>query len=286
MRSVIVLGGNSQLAKCIKKIENQFPELSIQFLSSNEGDIVDLEAMKVVFENYSPQVVINCAAYTAVDLAEDEMEKAALINTQGAGIIAKLCKIYNSQLIHISTDFVFDGSIAHPLDENDKTNPLSVYGKTKLDGEKAVMRNVEQYIILRTSWLYSEFGNNFVKTMLRLGKERGSLGVVADQIGSPTYAVDLAEAILKIARLDLPQFGIYHYSNEGVASWFDFAHAIFKLSKMKVELSPISTEQFPTKATRPPFSVMNKSKIKDVYSFKIPHWQDSLDKCIQDINQA
>ena len=170
-----------------------------------------------------------------------------------------------------------------PLKETDATNPLSVYGRTKLDGEKEVMEKTKRYIILRTSWLYSGYGHNFVKTMLRLGKERESLGVVVDQIGTPTYAMDLAGAILNIAALDTNAYGIYHYSNEGVASWFDFAHAIFRFSNIKVSVSPLSTDQFPTKAIRPAFSFMDKTKIKATFGLDIPHWQDSLESCLRDI---
>jgi dTDP-4-dehydrorhamnose reductase len=201
------------------------------------------------------------------------------------GIIAVACEKYNSLLIHISTDFVFDGNKALPLKETDVTNPLSVYGRTKLNGEKKVMENVKRYIILRTSWLYSGYGHNFAKTMLRLGKERESLGVVVDQVGTPTYAMDLAGAILNIADLDTNDYGVYHYSNEGVASWFDFAHAIFRFSNLKVKVSPLLTDQFPTKAIRPAFSVMDKTKIKTVFDLEIPHWQDSLEACLRDIEQ-
>lgn len=285
MRSVIVFGGNSQLAQCIKRLEAKFPQFTIVFLSSSEVDISKSQLIDSAFQSHRPDVVINCAAYTSVDQAEDEEGKAKLINSQSPGFIAEACKKYNSLLIHISTDFVFEGNKALPLKETDATNPLSVYGRTKLEGEKEISRKMERYIILRTSWLYSSYGHNFVKTMLRLGKERESLGVVADQIGTPTYAMDLAEAILNIADLDTPDYGIYHYSNEGVASWYDFAHVIFRFSNLKVKLSPLSTAQFPTKAVRPAFSVMDKIKIKTAYHLEIPHWQDSLENCLKDIEK-
>ncbi len=285
MKTVIVLGGGSQLAQCIKASTANSTQFRIEFLTSKDVDITQTLMIDAAFQRYQPHVVINCAAYTMVDQAEDEEVKAKMINTESAGLIAEACKRYNSLLIHISTDFVFEGSKALPLNEADNTNPLSVYGRTKLDGEKEIMGKMEKYIILRTSWLYSSYGHNFVKTMLRLGKERESLGVVADQIGTPTYAMDLAEAILNIVGSNVADYGIYHYSNEGVASWFDFAHGVFKFSNLKVKLSPISSVQFPTKAIRPAFSVMDKTKIKKVFGLEIPHWQDSLERCLIDIRK-
>jgi dTDP-4-dehydrorhamnose reductase len=227
MKEILVFGGSSQLAQCIKKLEADFPQFNIVFLSSTEGDITNPASIESAFLNYKPDIAINCAAYTAVDQAEDEVEKAKLINAQSPVFLARACKKHNALLIHVSTDFVFKGNKGLPLNEKDKTNPLSVYGQTKLDGEKGVMENTERYIILRTSWLYSEYGHNFVKTMLRLAKERDVLGVVVDQVGTPTYAMDLANAILAISAHDIQLYGLYHYSNEGVASWFDFAHSIF-----------------------------------------------------------
>lgn len=285
MKKVVVFGGNSQLAQCLKKVEDFFPTLEIIYVSSKNASIVDVEALTSVFDKHQPQIIINCGAYTAVDLAEDEIEEATRINTDGPRNLAQLCEKHGASLIHISTDFVFEGNHARALTENDETNPLSVYGKTKLDGESEIINNASRYIILRTSWLYSEFGNNFVKTMLRLGKERESLGVVADQLGTPTYAVDLAKVILSIASKEEPEYGVFHYSNEGVASWFDFAHAIFKIANLKLNLEPLSSSEFPTKAVRPAFSVLDKSKIKTQFSIQIPHWQDSLEDCLRNINQ-
>lgn len=285
MKKVVVFGGNSQLAQCLKKVEDFFPTLEIIYFSSKNASIVDVEALTSVFDKHQPQIIINCGAYTAVDLAEDEIEEATRINTDGPRNLAQLCEKHGASLIHISTDFVFEGNHARALTENDETNPLSVYGKTKLDGESEIINNASRYIILRTSWLYSEFGNNFVKTMLRLGKERESLGVVADQLGTPTYAVDLAKVILSIASKEEPEYGVFHYSNEGVASWFDFAHAIFKIANLKLNLEPLSSSEFPTKAVRPAFSVLDKSKIKTQFSIQIPHWQDSLEDCLRNINQ-
>lgn len=285
MKKVLVLGGRGQLAQCIEKLDGSFPNLNMVYLSSKEADISDKQVMEAVFEQHAPFVVINCAAYTAVDLAEEEEEKAYRINAHGPGIVAQLCEKHACRLIHISTDFVFGGNIASPLQEDDVTRPLSVYGRTKLAGEKEIMKNTKDYIILRTSWLYSEFGGNFVKTMLRLGKEKESLGVVSDQIGTPTYAVDLAKVVLMLAEEADPKVGIYHYSNEGVASWYDFAHAVFKQAQLSIALRPLSSAQFPTKAVRPAFSVMDKRKIKCTFSIEIPHWQDSLEECLTTINQ-
>jgi dTDP-4-dehydrorhamnose reductase len=285
MRTVIVFGGNSQLAQCIKNLEDRFPKINMVFLSSKEADVSKLQVIESVFQKYKPHVIINCAAYTAVDLAESEVESATVINAKSPGYISAICNKYNTLLIHISTDFVFEGNKAFPLKESDDTVPLSIYGKTKLDGEKEIIKNMDQYIILRTSWLYSEYGHNFAKTMLRLGNEKDSLGVVADQIGTPTYAMDLAETILKIIDLNSSDYGVYHYSNEGVSSWYDFAHAIFKFAGLNVQLSPLSTAQFPTKAIRPAFSVMDKSKIKETFKFEIPHWQDSLESCLELITE-
>lgn len=285
MKSVLVFGGNGQLAQCLKKVEGDFPSLRIIYFSSAEANVLDEQVLESFFDQHQPQLIINCAAYTAVDLAEDEIEKATKINVEGPRSLARLCEKYGSTLIHISTDFVFEGNQAHALAETDEAKPLSVYGKTKLGGEREIARNSSRYVILRTSWLYSEFGNNFAKTMLRLGRERESLGVVCDQIGTPTYAVDLAKVILTIATTKEVHYGVFHYSNEGVASWYDFAHAIFKMADLKLELKPLSTAEFPTKAVRPAFSVLDKSKIKVRFSLQIPHWQDSLEDCLKIINQ-
>lgn len=279
-KKVLVFGGNSQLAQCIKHLEHGFLNLDINYLSMSEGDIACLSSLELAFTSFQPNVVVNCAAYTAVDLAEDEVEKAIQVNSNGPGNLAKLSKKYDALLIHISTDFVFEGNKSIPLTEKDSTHPLNTYGKTKLDGEKNVVEKTERFYILRTSWLYSEFGNNFVKTMLRLGSEKSKLDVVNDQIGTPTYAVDLARIILKIAERTKFIYGVYHYSNEGVASWYDFAHSIFKLAKLKLELNPVSSKSYITKAVRPCFSVMDKNKIKAHLNIQIPHWQDSLEDCL------
>src|SRR5690606_12113454 len=244
MKKVIVLGGSVQLAQCIKHVDTQ--GLDVVYFSSKEANILEETHLREVFIEYVPDVVINCAAYTAVDVAEDEPLRAAAINAQAPELIAQLCTEHDAMLIHISTDFVFDGESPTPLTEKDIPNPINTYGKTKLLGEEVIIRTLDRHIIIRTSWLYSEFGSNLLKTMLRLGLEREELGVIYDQIGTPTYAIDLAKVLVEIATLDKPTYGLYHYSNEGIASWFDFAHSIFNLTGSKVLLKPVLTSQYPT----------------------------------------
>lgn len=279
MKRALVLGGNGQLGQCLKSVDQR--SLDLVFLSSAEANIIESSSLTSALDTYQPDLVINCAAYTAVDLAEDEPLKAAAINAQGPELLASLCSSRDMPLIHVSTDFVFGGMMPVPLVETDLTEPISVYGKTKLQGESGIIRNTSKHVIIRTSWLYSENGNNFVKTMLRLGKERGQLQVVCDQLGSPTYAIDLAEAIVDIASRPELSYGIFHYSNEGVASWYDFACEIFRRSGLSVRVEPVRSSQFPTKAERPKYSVMDKGRIKEAYGLTIAHWVDSLDKCIK-----
>ena len=255
MINVLVTGGNGQLATCIREYSKDQKDLNFLFVDSGQLDITDYNAVHTFFKKENISFCINCAA-------------------------SQICKLFNAILIHISTDFVFDGMKATLYTEQDIVEPISVYGHTKLQGEIAIAESWEKHIIIRTSWLYSEYGNNFLKTMLRLGAERDSLGVVADQIGTPTYAVDLAKVIITIINKANPEFGIFHYSNEGVASWYDFAEAIFDISKTKVELSPIRTEAYPTPAKRPSFSVMDKAKIKSSLGIKIPYWRESLKECL------
>ena len=244
-------------------------------------DITNETAVENFFKENRYDTVINCAAYTAVDKAEDDKEAADRVNRVGPALLAK----YGRNIIHISTDYVFDGTAHTPYCETDHTNPQSVYGSTKLAGEIAVLHEAQTAAIIRTSWLYSAHGNNFLKTMRRLGAERESLGVIFDQIGTPTYAGDLADAIVSI----LPQMKnvnkeIYHFSNEGVSSWYDFAVAIMALSNIKCKIEPIETKQYITRATRPPYSVLNKSKIKKDFGISIPHWMDGLRRCISHIS--
>jgi dTDP-4-dehydrorhamnose reductase len=285
MSKILVFGASGQLGTCLKAVAKKDGITDITFPVEGTADILNVEGLLDLFESENPKFVINCAAYTAVDKAEDEGVLASRINTDGANNLADLCKAYGATLIHISTDFVFNGNLPKLLDENDPTQPLSVYGVTKFEGEQAIAATMEEFFILRTSWLYSEYGNNFVKTMLKLGAERDELKIIADQVGTPTYAIDLAKTIFTIINSDSKPYGIYHYSNEGAISWYDFAQAIFDLSNTTVKVLPIPTSEYPTKAVRPAFSVMNKAKIKNTFGIEIPYWRDSLAVCIQQLNQ-
>ena len=283
MNNILVFGASGQLGQCIKAVTtvNEVNEVNnIFFPDEAEANILDTDALGLLFNKYKPIYVINCAAYTAVDKAEDDKELAYKINVTGAQNLAELCKQHNSTLIHISTDFVFKGDKATPRTETDEASPISVYGQTKLDGEIAVARVLNQNFIIRTGWLYSEYANNFVKTMLRLGKERDQLGVIVDQAGSPTYAIDLAGVIFDIIESGNDTYGIYHYSNEGVTSWYDFAKTIFAISNTSVKVNPVKTSEYVTKAVRPAYSVMDKSKIKKTFGIEIPYWRDSLEVCL------
>lgn len=278
-KTILVTGANGQLGSEIKYL-SQFHNFSFLFTDIDELDITRIDDIRAFFSSHKIDYVVNCAAYTAVDKAEEEKELADLVNHAAARNLAIISKEFKKKLIHISTDFVFDGNLSIPYTENDKTNPGSVYGTTKLAGEKAVLKYGREIIIIRTSWLYSSYGNNFVKTMIRLSKERDSLGIVSDQIGTPTYARDLAETILHIINSGNFQSGIYHYSNEGAASWYDFAKAIVEMAGIKCNIYPIETVQYPTPTKRPSYSVLNKAKIKSVYKINIPDWKNSLEKCM------
>jgi len=280
MKNILVFGASGQLGQCIKTVASANNVTPIIFPDESEANILNIDGLTGLFETHQPGWVINCAAYTAVDKAEDEAEIAEKVNKTGAENLAVLCKKFDSVLIHISTDFVFKGDVAHPLKETDEANAISVYGQTKRDGEIAVAAKLDKHFIIRTGWLYSEYANNFVKTMLRLGSERDELKIIADQVGTPTYAIDLAGFILHIIQTDSRAYGIYHYSNEGVTSWFDFARAIFDISGTKVKAIPVRTDEYVTKATRPSYSVMDKSKVKQTFNIEIPYWRDSLAVCL------
>lgn len=283
MPKVLVIGAGGQLGQCIKKIVAQRNIADVIFPEEGAANILNVADLSTLFSQEKPEYVINCAAYTAVDKAEDEIDTAKAVNETGARNLAQLCKLHEATLIHISTDFVFEGNEIKLLKEDDAAKPINVYGVTKLAGELAIAEALDQHIILRTSWLYSEFANNYVKTMLKLGAERDELNIIADQVGTPTYAVDLANTIFDIIQNPDKKYGIYHFSNEGVTSWYDFAKAIFDLSGTAVKVNPIPTSAYPTKAKRPHFSVMDKSKIKKDYHIEIPYWKDSLAKCIKEI---
>ena len=279
---VIVTGASGQLGQALQSLVNQYVDIDFKFYSSSELNITDFEQCKVVFEKVKPDFCINAAAYTAVDKAESEKDKAQLINVDGVRNLAKACKENNTVLLHISTDFIFDGTATKPYSEESIPNPNSVYGQTKLDGEKAIQAVLDHYFIIRTSWVYSEFGNNFMKTMLRLGSERDSLSVVNDQIGTPTNAVDLAKALLKIIIscdtefISASHFGVYNFSNEGQCSWYDFAKKIFEINNINIDLKPIPTSSYPTPAKRPAYSVLDKTKTKSVFDVEVKEWEDSL----------
>jgi len=281
MTTILVTGGNGQLASCIKDVEKEYDDLNIIYTDHLELDICELNQIQTFFKS-NPQInyCINCAAYTAVDKAETEAEKAFEINATGAKNLAQVCNDHDAILIHVSTDFVFDGEKNEPYTETDAANPISVYGASKLQGEVEIQQALKEYFIIRTSWLYSEYGNNFMKTMLRLAETRDGISVVSDQIGTPTYAGDLAEIIIQIINTKTEKYGIYHYSNEGVASWFEFAKEIFKLTKNKIKVNPIPSIEYLTPAKRPKYSVLDKKKIIDVFKIDIPFWRDSLKKVI------
>lgn len=284
---VLVTGANGQLGQAIQFISEKYAEIEFKFCSSSDLDITSKENCQLVFTKFKPDYCINAAAYTAVDKAESEPEKAHLINVIGVKNLAEVCKEFSTTLLHVSTDFVFDGSKTTPYLETDIPNPTGVYGQTKLDGEKAIQETFDNYFIIRTSWVYSQFGNNFMKTMLRLASERDSLSVVSDQIGTPTNAVDLAEVLIKIISschaelVSASNFGIYNFSNEGQCSWYDFAKKIFVVNNISINLQPIPTSAYPTPAKRPAYSVLDKSKIKSVFGVEVKNWEESLRKTAQ-----
>ena len=281
---VLVTGAKGQLGQSLQFIAPNYPELQFVFCDSKDLDITDLNNVKQIFKQFKPAYCINAAAYTAVDKAESEPEKAHSINVIGAKNLATVCAAHSTVLLHISTDFVFDGTASKPYTESDIPNPTGVYGQTKLDGEKAIQEIWNKHYIIRTSWVYSQFGNNFMKTMLRLASERDSISVVNDQIGTPTNAVDLAEVILKIltehSKRNTEHYGIYNFSNEGQCSWYDFAKKIFEVNNITINLKPIPTSSFPTPAKRPSYSVLDKAKIKSTFgseiSGEIKSWEDIL----------
>lgn len=281
MITILVTGANGQLGHCIKDLESKYPDLNFRYTDYHDLDITNFEATNAFLKKYGAiQYCINCAAYTDVDNAEEDQEKAFIINAIGPKHLALACKENNTTLIHISTDFVFDGNKTEPYTETDEPNPISVYGKTKLQGEVEIQNIVKEHFIIRTSWLYSEHGKNFMKTMLRLSETRDEISVVSDQIGTPTYAGDLAVVILKIVQTRSKAYGLYHYSNEGVASWYDFAKAIFEESHKEIKVTPIKTEAYPTLARRPKYSVLSKEKVKNNFSVKNFCWKTSLKKAL------
>ena len=287
----MVTGCNGQLGSEIKVLSSQYKGFQFLFSDIDELDITDFGKLEKYISKHNVDCIINCAAYTAVDKAESEPELATKINVTAVSNLAKLSKQFNIFLFHISTDYVFDGMNYKPYLETDKTNPCSVYGKTKLLGEKEILSSGANAIIIRTSWLYSSFGNNFVKSIIKYTREKGKLNVVYDQIGTPTYARDLAKAILDIVSTENTPLrtmnkehqtnNIYNYSNEGVCSWYDFAKAVIALTGIECLINPIETKDYPTPAKRPPYSVLSKDKIKQKFSLSIPYWRDSLIDCLK-----
>lgn len=283
--NILITGANGQLGSELQLLAAHSSH-TFFFTDVAELDITHRADVLSYFKKHQIEACINCAAYTAVDKAEEARELCDLINVTGAENLAAGCAQQDGVMFHVSTDFVFDGTSSKPLFEDQTTHPVNYYGLSKLKGEEAILKMHPKTFILRTSWLYSTFGNNFVKTMIRLSESKPTLNIISDQIGTPTYARDLAEVILHIIDQSSDAYGIYHYSNEGVASWYDFTCAIFEYEKIDTQVFPIDTEQYPTPAKRPHYSVMNKAKIRENLSIQIPHWRASLQKCLLAMKKA
>lgn len=278
---ILVTGANGQLGSEIKNISKFYKKFQWIFTDVNEFDLSKIESISKKLDLVNPDIIINCAAYTNVDKAESELDIAELVNFKAVDLISNWTSLNDAKLIHISTDYVFDGSSKVPLDELADTNPLNIYGVTKLKGEKSCLKNDKNSIIIRTSWVYSSYGKNFVKTLLDLMHKKKSLDVVNDQIGSPTYAKDLADAIIQIINHKNWIPGVFHYSNIGEISWFEFANSIKKISGINTYIRGVSSNVYPTKAKRPKYSLLNKKKIKEKYNLTIPKYDESLKKCIK-----
>jgi dTDP-4-dehydrorhamnose reductase len=283
--NVLVTGAAGQLGQSIKLLTKSKPDYCFTFIDKNDLNLCDSDAVEHYFSVNSFDYIINCAAYTAVDKAEQDIELAGMVNYQSVKQLAEIAKRTDTVLIHVSTDYVFNGYSYQPYIETDNTDPQSVYGTTKLKGELAALNIQPRGAVIRTSWVYSEFGNNFVKTMLRLAKERDHLNIIFDQVGTPTYASDLATTILALLEVPQKSMQLLHYSNEGVCSWYDFAKAIFEIADTDCLISPIETSQYPTLAKRPQYSVLNKSKIKEFLDIEIPYWKDSLKTCLRNLDK-
>jgi dTDP-4-dehydrorhamnose reductase len=283
--TILVTGSNGQLGKELQQLAVVYPQYKFVFASREDLKLHHFPLVENFFLATKPQYCINCAAYTAVDKAESEKDMAMLVNGEAVGHLAAICKKYQTKLIHISTDYVFDGESETPYKEDDTTTPKTVYGASKLLGEQLCMKENADSIIIRTSWVYSSFGHNFVKTMMRLMSERNEINVVSDQIGSPTYAADLAKTILDIIASGKWESGIYHYSNEGKISWYEFAVAIKELTGSNCSINPIPTSAYPTPAKRPHYSLLDKERIKAVFQITVPPWKSSLQRCIAAISK-
>ncbi|MDR1654011.1 MAG: dTDP-4-dehydrorhamnose reductase [Prevotellaceae bacterium] len=280
-KNILITGSNGQLGSEIRSVSAYYQKTyNFIFTDVAELDITNIEHLRRFLQDTNIEFVVNCAAYTAVDRAEDDVQMCYKINRDAVKNLAECSALHNINIIHISTDYVFDGKTYLPYTEEMTVSPASVYGKSKVEGEIILQKKCPNAVIIRTSWLYSSYGNNFVKTMLKLGKERESLNVIVDQTGTPTYAADLADVIMQI--IDSKEFigGIYHFSNEGAISWYDFAKAIHRIAKTTCKINPIETKDYPARAPRPHYSVLNKSKLKQTYKIEIPYWEDSLQACI------
>ncbi|MCF8232949.1 MAG: dTDP-4-dehydrorhamnose reductase [Bacteroidales bacterium] len=280
---ILITGANGQLGSEIKRIASAYPRHQFFFTDVDELDITQYSQVADYLEKNQIETLINCAAYTAVDKAEEEEKKAEVINGKAPGVLAQALKERGGKLIHVSTDYVFNGKTYHPYKEGDTPNPETAYGRTKLAGEKNIREQNPDAFIVRTAWLYSEYGKNFVKTMIRLGNEKNEIGVIYDQVGSPTYALNLAEAVLTLADIKTRGTSIYHYADEGVCSWYDMAVEIMRYKQFDCKVNALETHQYPTPARRPPYSVLNKSKIKNILANDIPHWRTSLLKCLENL---
>lgn len=285
MMNILITGGGGQLGKCLRAIQHYCSDLNLIFAGRNELDITNLDEVENYINSQDIHYCVNCAAYTDVDKAESDYEKAKEVNSIGPKNLAIACRNNDCELIHVSTDFVFDGIRGVAYSESDTPAPLSVYGLTKLEGELEVQKHLPKHFIIRTSWLYSEHESNFMKTMIKLSKEHTQLNIVSDQIGTPTYAGDLAQLIITIINSDCKDYGLYHYTNEGVASWYDFAMAIFEERNIDIKVFPIKSEKYPTPAKRPHFSVLDKTKIKTKLRIDIPYWKESLKKAISNYHE-
>lgn len=283
MKNILITGSGGQLGLEFKAISAKYPNINFLFTTREVIDITNTSSVEKFFNENKIDFCVNCAAYTAVDKAEEDKENCFLVNATAIDNLGKICSQFNTTLIHISTDFVFDGTKSSPYIETDPINPINYYGGTKAIGEELALQSNPTTIIIRTSWLHSSFGKNFVSTIERLAGERDSLGIVFNQVGTPTYAGDLAEVVMTIIQSDSLQdkYGIYHFSNEGVASWYDFAQAVVGTKGLKCKILPIESKDYPTPAKRPSFSVLNKGKIKETFGLEIPYWRDSL-KCYAD----
>lgn len=288
MKTILVTGAKGQVGCELQALAPQYPNFDFLYTDLPELSITELSAIEAFLADKEIAYAINCAAYTAVDKAESDEATAKMVNIDGAENLAKICAARSIPFVHFSTDYVYHNTQNTPFKEGDPTSPKGVYAKTKLEGDEIALRIHPNTMILRTSWVYSAHGHNFVKTMLRLGKERDSLNVIFDQIGSPTYAHDLAKTVLDLfqqveeGQIEAPQLsGVFHYSNEGVLSWYDFAKAIFELAEIDCQVNPIETKDYPTPASRPHFSLLNKEKIRTTFDIQIPYWRDSLKDCLK-----